>query len=646
MARMDPSANSARTDKVRPAAVLQKPADSVRGNRDEERVSSNIAARPEPAVEAHAALSASLHESFGNTLIQSALAGSLEGPAPLISAALTMGAAGLGPDSASTGPLSNSGVAAYLAARDALPTPEIFARDADSRVKAAAARGGKPLPEFARNRLEAAFGGVDFSGVRLHNDGAANQASKAINAKAYTVGQNVYLGHGYDNLQDRGNLRLLIHELTHVVQHMEGRLRANTGANQTEGGMAVSSPTDAVELEAENMATSLLPSLDGSILAPMDAELSVGQGMDLGAQSAEVGEQSATSASAGAAMRSRDDDNSALDKQAQGGEQNQDQIDGRQNDQESLEALGEWKSTIKAQNEKMEALGERISMWDSLDEAERKTLWREALSAVLVLSKVALKALSASLESSEAGLKVGAKLQAVGSLLSLVGWALGDAGPSTGEVKDERTKENKDSKDPTEPRFASIVGWVQETIGGDAGVDFGAQTLSKVLEGARKLQDAMAAFLEGIEAMTSGVNDLKQVKDQKEGQAAKDSKKLDSKQIQKTLSKLSERSEALTAKLSGDAGAEKTPDTETETGPTEDQAATSVADNEQEDAALHGLETAAVKAHGAALQNAPKKLQKHWTGQLQAGTNLGVEKPMRRWTKVKVLDGDQKGAWG
>ena len=647
MARMDPSANSARTDKVRPAAVLQKPADSVRGKRDEERVSSNIAARPEPATESHAALSASLHESFGNSLIQSALAGSLEGPAPLISAALTMGAAGLGPDSASGGALSNSGVAAYMAARDALPTPEIFARDADSRVKAAAARGGKPLPEFARNRLEAAFGGVDFSGVRLHNDGAANQASKAINAKAYTVGQNVYLGHGYDNLQDRSNLRLLIHELTHVVQHMEGRLQANTGANQTEGGMAVSSPTDAVELEAENMATSLLPSLDGSILAPMDAELSVGQGMELGAQSAEVGEQSAASAGVeGAALRSRDDDNSALDKQAQGGEQNQDQIDGRQNDQESLEGLGEWKSTIKAQNEKMEALGERISMWDSLDEAERKTLWREALSAVLVLSKVALQAIGAALESSEAGLKLGAKLQAVGSLLSLVGWALGDAGPATGEVKDERTKENKDSKDPTEPRFASIVGWVQETIGGDTGVDFGALAIGKVLEGARKLQDAMTAFLEGVESLTSGVNELKQVKDQKEGQAAKDSKKLDSKQIQKTLSKLSERSEALSAKLSGDAGAEKTPDTEAETGPTEDMAATDVADSEQQDAALHGLDTATVKAHGAGLQNAPKKLQKHWTGQLEAGTNLGVEKPMRRWTKVKVLDGDQKGAWG
>ncbi len=645
MARTDSAANSAREDKVRPAAVVKKPTGNIRGDRDEERVSSNIATRPEPATESHAALSSSLQESFGNNLIQSALAGSLDGPAPLISEALTMGAAGLGPDTANSGMLSNSSVAAYLAARDALPAPEVFARDADSRVKAAAARGGKPLPEFARSRLEAAFGGVDFSGVRLHNDGAANQASKAINAKAYTVGQSVYLGHGYDNLQDRGNLRLLIHELTHVVQHMEGRLRANSGANQTEGGMAVSSPTDAVELEAENMATSLLPELDGSILAPMDAELSMGQGMELGVQSAEGGTQSSETGQS-AAMRSRDDDNSALDKQSQGGEQNQDQVDGRQNDQESLEELGEWKSIIKAQNERMEALGERISLWDTLGEAERKTLWREALATVLGLTKVALQAIAAALESSEAGLKLGAKLQAVGSLLSLVGWALGDSGPSTGEVKDERTKENKDNSDPSEPRFTAIVGWVQETIGGDADVDFGAQALGRVLEGARKLQDAMTLFLEGIEELTAGVNDLKQVKDQKEGPALKDSKKLDAGQLQKTLSTLSERSDALSAKLSGDAGAEKTPDSETETGPTEDQAATNVADNEQEDAALHGLETAAVKAHGAALQNAPKKLQKHWTGQLAAGTNLGVEKPMRRWTKVKVLDGDQKGAWG
>ncbi len=132
MARTDSSASSAHADQARPAAVLKKPADAVRGNRDEARHSSSgtgaALARPAPAAESHAGLSASLHESFGNTLIQSALGGSLEGPAPLISAALTMGAAGLGPDSAQSGALSNSGVAAYLAARDALPAPEIFAQ--------------------------------------------------------------------------------------------------------------------------------------------------------------------------------------------------------------------------------------------------------------------------------------------------------------------------------------------------------------------------------------------------------------------------------------------------------------------------------------------------------------------------------------
>ena len=62
MARTDSAANSAREDKVRPAAAVKKPTGNIRGDRDEERVSSNIATRPEPATESHAALSSSLQE--------------------------------------------------------------------------------------------------------------------------------------------------------------------------------------------------------------------------------------------------------------------------------------------------------------------------------------------------------------------------------------------------------------------------------------------------------------------------------------------------------------------------------------------------------------------------------------------------------
>ncbi len=76
---------------------------------------------------------------------------------------------------------------------------------------------GSPLPTSTRAFMEPRFG-ADFSGVRLHTGGEAAQLNRAINAQAFTHGQDIYLGGGKNNLDSSVEKQLLAHELTHVIQ--------------------------------------------------------------------------------------------------------------------------------------------------------------------------------------------------------------------------------------------------------------------------------------------------------------------------------------------------------------------------------------------------------------------------------------------
>ena len=77
--------------------------------------------------------------------------------------------------------------------------------------------GGKPLADADRNFMESRFG-VDFSGVRLHTDSNAVQMSRELDAQAFTHGRDMYFGAGRYNPGTSSGKRLLVHELTHVVQ--------------------------------------------------------------------------------------------------------------------------------------------------------------------------------------------------------------------------------------------------------------------------------------------------------------------------------------------------------------------------------------------------------------------------------------------
>ena len=61
--------------------------------------------------------------------------------------------------------------------------------------------------------------GHDFSRVRVHSGGAAEQSARDVNANAFTVGHDVVFGAGMFAPGTDSGRRLLAHELTHVMQN-------------------------------------------------------------------------------------------------------------------------------------------------------------------------------------------------------------------------------------------------------------------------------------------------------------------------------------------------------------------------------------------------------------------------------------------
>lgn len=77
--------------------------------------------------------------------------------------------------------------------------------------------GGQPLSKSERAYFEPWFG-VNFTQVRLHSDTQVADSARGVNAKAYTLGQNVVFGIGQYTPGTSERRRLKAYELTHVMQ--------------------------------------------------------------------------------------------------------------------------------------------------------------------------------------------------------------------------------------------------------------------------------------------------------------------------------------------------------------------------------------------------------------------------------------------
>jgi len=109
--------------------------------------------------------------------------------------------------------------------------------------------GGSPIEPGAKSFLEERMG-HDFSDVRVHTGGKADESARSISAQAYTVGTDVVFRSGAYQPETPGGRHVLAHELAHVVQQKAGPV-AGTPAP---GGISISHPTDAFEQAAERSA--------------------------------------------------------------------------------------------------------------------------------------------------------------------------------------------------------------------------------------------------------------------------------------------------------------------------------------------------------------------------------------------------------
>jgi len=90
-------------------------------------------------------------------------------------------------------------------------------QEAPSLVHEVLRSPGQPLDVTSRAYFEPRFG-RDFSRVRVHADSAAGNATRAVHARAYTVGDHVVFGSGEYTPATVEGKQLLAHELVHVVQ--------------------------------------------------------------------------------------------------------------------------------------------------------------------------------------------------------------------------------------------------------------------------------------------------------------------------------------------------------------------------------------------------------------------------------------------
>jgi uncharacterized protein DUF4157 len=103
---------------------------------------------------------------------------------------------------------------------------------------------GQPLDQATRAILEPSFG-RDFGHVRVHADAQAAESARAVDALAYTAGQDVVFAAGRYRPESAAGRALIAHELTHTIQ-------------QQAAPSETTSESDGLELEANRAAVDVL----------------------------------------------------------------------------------------------------------------------------------------------------------------------------------------------------------------------------------------------------------------------------------------------------------------------------------------------------------------------------------------------------
>ncbi|MHC4215591.1 MAG: eCIS core domain-containing protein, partial [Planctomycetota bacterium] len=121
---------------------------------------------------------------------------------------------------------------------------------------------GLPIESSVKSRMGSAFG-QDFSSVRIHKDQSAAQLSNRLNARAFTIGNDISFAQGEYQPGTPVGDALIAHELAHTVQQNGG---SSTGVPMKKVGEERS----ALENDADSSAVGAVASIWGGIKGGLD----------------------------------------------------------------------------------------------------------------------------------------------------------------------------------------------------------------------------------------------------------------------------------------------------------------------------------------------------------------------------------------
>ncbi|MCP4134167.1 MAG: DUF4157 domain-containing protein [bacterium] len=79
--------------------------------------------------------------------------------------------------------------------------------------------GGQPFPESVGKYYQARFG-YEFNNVRVHTGSKAHKLNRALNSRAFTIGNDIFFAKREYNNSKEGK-KLIAHELSHVIQQKQ-----------------------------------------------------------------------------------------------------------------------------------------------------------------------------------------------------------------------------------------------------------------------------------------------------------------------------------------------------------------------------------------------------------------------------------------
>jgi Domain of unknown function (DUF4157) len=122
---------------------------------------------------------------------------------------------------------------------------------------------GQALDPAVRATLEPQFG-HSFADVRVFSDAQADQMARNVNARAFTVGQDVFFQDGEYNPESPQGQYLLAHELTHTIQQRRA---------QPSEDLKISQAGEPSEIEADTASNNVMAGQSVQVQGSNDAAI-------------------------------------------------------------------------------------------------------------------------------------------------------------------------------------------------------------------------------------------------------------------------------------------------------------------------------------------------------------------------------------